>query len=70
MMVKINIDMPKSCYECKFCMKDYQFAPAPVYYVLFLYCNIMKEFIKYGAYGDNAIVYKYAKCPLEECEEE
>ena len=25
---------------------------------------------KFGTSGDNAIVYKHAKCPLEECEEE
>lgn len=62
--------MPKSCYECKFCTKNYQFAPAPICYIVFLYCNIMKEFVRYGAYGENAIAYKYAKCPLEECEEE
>ena len=69
-MVKINIDMPKSCYECIFCEKNYQFSPPPVCYVVSLYCNIMREFVKYGAYGNNATEYKYAKCPLEEYEEE
>ena len=69
-MIKIDMDMPKSCYECKFCTKDYQFAPPPVCCVVFLYCNVVGECVKYNAYGNNVKEYKYTKCLLEECEEE
>ena len=61
--------MPKSCYECRFCTKDYQIAPAPACYAVFLYCNIVKKFVKYSAYENNIREYKYVECPLEECEE-
>ena len=69
-MIKINIDMPKSCYECKFCTKNYQFAPPPACCLVSLYCNVVREFVKHSAYEYNVKAYKYAKCPLEECEEE
>ena len=69
-MVKVNIDMPKSCYECKFCIREYRTSPPLAHYVVFLYCNIMKEFVKSGAqYENNVKEYKCVKCPLEDCEE-
>lgn len=68
-MVKINMNMPKACVECRFCTKTYQVYSSSEYLVC-LFCHALNEFVKYCANDNYIEKYKSIQCPLEECEEE